>query len=344
MSPVVVTTGGAGFIGAHVTVTLLEAGYSVVIVDNFENADRGVPERIAQIGHGTPDVVEADCRDAAAMNSLFAARPVEAVIHLAGKKSAPESVRDPLCYYGANLAGAVAVLDAATRHDVAHVVFSSSAAVYGTAAKTPTDEDGPVEPSNPYGQTKRIIETMLDDLMIARPTLSAISLRYFNPVGCHPSRLIGDPLDGGTPNLFTYVARTAAGLQEAVNIYGNDYDTQDGTGVRDYIHVVDLAAGHLAALEALRTGRYCGRHAAINLGTGRGYSVREVLDAFSTACGHQIPSRIALRRPGDIGRSVADPSRAKEHLAWHAEHGLERMCADHLAYFRAALVPGSDAG
>jgi UDP-glucose 4-epimerase len=325
-------------------VALLKAGYSVVVVDNFENADRDVPQRIEQIGHGKPEVIEADCQDAAVMDSVFSAHTVEAVIHLAGKKSAPASVRDPLSYYGANLQGAVAVLNAATRHGVEHIVFSSSAAVYGMAAKTPTVEDVPVEPSSPYGRTKRIIETMLDDLTVARPSLSAISLRYFNPVGCHPSCLIGDSINSGTPSLFTYVARAAAGLQEAVDIYGDDFDTEDGTGVRDYIHVVDLAAGHVAALEALRSGRYCGRHTAINLGTGRGYSVREVLDAFSAACGRAISGRIAARRPGDAARSVADPSRARQHLGWRAEYGLERMCDDHWAYFSAALAHRAGAG
>jgi UDP-glucose 4-epimerase len=337
MCSVVVTTGGAGFIGSHVTAALLEAGNSVVIVDNFQNADRDVPDHIEGIGNGSPVVVEADCRDASAMEKLFSSNEVDAVIHLAGLKSASDSVRDPLSYYGSNLSGAVVVFDAAVRHGVSHFVFSSSAAVYGIAERVPTDESVTPHPANPYGRTKLVIEHMLEDLSVARPTISAISLRYFNPVGCHPSRLIGDPINSGTPNLLTYTARAAAGMQDAVDIYGTDYDTPDGTGVRDYIHVVDLAAGHLAALEALRAGHYRGRHAAINLGTGRGYSVREVLDAFSQACGHDVPYRTSARRPGDIAQSIADPGRAEAELRWEAQWGLGRMCADHWAYFEAAL-------
>ncbi len=330
---VVVATGGAGYIGSHVVAALLEAGDDVIIVDNFENAARDVPRRIAAIGAGTPAVIEADCRDPAAMDAVFAARSVDALIHLAGRRSAPESVQDPFGAYDSNVGGALAVFRAAAAHGVRDILFSSSAAVYGAPRVAPTPETEPAEPASPYGRSKRMAEMILADVAAADRGIGAISLRYFNAAGAHPSMQIGETprRDGG--NLFTSVV-WAAEEGRAIEVFGDDYDTPDGTAVRDYIHVCDLARGHLTALDALSNGRRRG-HEIFNLGAGRGYSVREVIDAFAAVSSAPASWSAAPRRPGDLSRSTADPSRVAAELGWRAEFDLDRMCRDHWAFRHA---------
>lgn len=332
-SPRILTTGGAGFIGSHVAVELAAAGLDVVIMDNFENSDRDVVARIAEITGRRPELLEADVRDRSALERLFSRQRIDAVIHLAGKKCVAESVADPLLYYGANLEGAVSLLGAMRARGVGGLVFSSSAAVYGVPEKLPIDEAAQTGPLSPYADTKLIIERIIDAEAVAVPALAAISLRYFNPVGAHSSGLIGeDPLTEPT-NLFPVLAKAAMGASDAVLVFGNDYPTPDGTGLRDFIHVVDLARGHVAAVRRLLDGKdTAGRHDRFNLGTGKGYTVLEAIAAFSVAAAKPLPYRIAPRRPGDIMASVADPSRAATMLGWRAMRGLDAMCADHWAY------------
>lgn len=328
----VLVTGGAGFIGSHVTVALIEAGYAVVILDNFENSPRDIGARLAKMGFGPPDIVEADVRDGAALDQVFAAHRIDAVVHMAGKKAVGESVSDPLLYYSANLTGAMTLLAAMTAHKVRRLVFSSSATIYGTPERLPIDERSPVGPANPYGRTKLMIEQIIDDLAVADPAFSAISLRYFNPVGAWRGGLIGEQPRGTPNNLFPYIAQTAAGTRAKVSVFGNDYATPDGTGVRDYVHVVDLARGHVAAINRLVRPENPPGHQAINLGTGRGYSVLEAITAFERACQRKIPYEIVARRPGDIAAYVADPSLAADLLNWRAELDIDEMCADHWAF------------
>ena len=335
----VLATGGAGYIGSHVTVELLAAGHDVVILDNFENARRDVVERIGAIGVGLPVLVEGDVRDSERVRSVFDLHRIDAVIHLAGKKAVGESVANPLLYFDANLNGAITLLRTMGEAKVRRLVFSSSATVYGLTERLPIDETAPLGPTNPYGQTKLMIEEMIDALVIAEPELSAISLRYFNPVGAHSSGRIGEDPNDIPNNLFPYIAQTAAGWRKSVQVFGSDYPTRDGTGLRDYIHVVDLARGHVAALERLlREDRARGSHERYNLGTGRGSTVLEALAAFSRACGTGIPYEIVGRRPGDVAASVADPSRAKASLGWSARHGLDEMCRDHWAFQRQRIL------
>lgn len=326
----IIATGGAGYIGSHVVAELLGAGYQVVILDNFENAPRDIAERISGLGLPAPEVVEADCRDAAALDAVFAAAPVDAVVHFAGKKSVNESVAEPLLYYEWNVTGALRVLEAMQRHGVGRLVFSSSATVYGTTEDTPIPETAPVRPQSPYGQTKRMIEQVIDDLTRARPGFAAVSLRYFNPVGAYPGGRLGEMPSGEPANLFPYVTQTIVGLRPQVRVFGSDYDTPDGTGVRDYVHVCDLARGHLCALGRLFDADAAGQHRIVNLGTGRGYSVLEVISAFGRACGHEVPHALQPRRPGDVARSVADPGLAAALLDWRARFDLDAMCRDHL--------------
>jgi UDP-glucose 4-epimerase len=331
----ILATGGAGYIGSHVVVELLSAGYRVVILDNFENADRRIVSHIPEIVPGCDvTLVEGDVRDQRVVEDVLRWHRVGAVIHLAGKKAVAESVADPLLYFHDNLLGAVALLRGMKAAGVSDLVFSSSATVYGTPKVLPIDEAAPTGVTNPYGRTKLVIEQIIDDLVESWNDFRAVSLRYFNPVGAHPSGLIGESPRGIPNNLFPYVAQTATGTRDRVRVFGGDYDTPDGTGVRDFIHVVDLARGHVRAIELLLcagTSRSA-RHQRINLGTGRGYSVLEVIDAFSRACGKQIPYEIVARRPGDAAASLADPSLAAEVLGWRAEHDLEAMCRDHWAF------------
>ncbi len=330
--PTILATGGAGYIGSHVTAELLAAGWRVVILDDFSNAEREVAARIAALGHGAPAVVEADLRDAAAVDAVFAREPIDAVIHLAGLKAVGESVARPLAYYDVNVGGAGTLLAAMQRHGVARLVFSSSATVYGVPETNPIAEDARLGATSPYGRTKLFIEAMLGDLAAAWPDFAAVSLRYFNPVGAHASGLIGEHPRGVPNNLFPYIAQTAAGLRDRLRIYGDTYPTPDGTGVRDYIHVVDLARGHLAALDFLMRGEGRGANLPINLGCGRGFSVLEAVAAFSRAAGREIPCEIVGPRPGDVAACVADPRRAEALLGWRACFGLDAMCADHWAF------------
>jgi UDP-glucose 4-epimerase len=334
----VLVTGGAGYIGSHVAAELLAAGHPVVVLDDFSNADLGAIDRIAALGHGAPELVTGDVRDARLLDGVFARRDVGAVVHLAGLKAVGESVAQPLRYHDVNVGGAVALLQAMRRHGVGRLVFSSSATVYGMPESNPIPESAPLRTLNPYGRTKLMVEQVIDDLVAAEPDFAAVSLRYFNPVGAHASGLIGENPRGIPNNLFPFIAQTAAGLRERVRVFGGDYPTPDGTGVRDYIHVVDLAHGHLAALDFLAAGEGRGRNLALNLGRGQGYSVLQALAAFGRAVGRPIPYEIVPRRPGDAAECVADPSRAAALFGWRAERDLETMCADHWAFQSRLLV------
>jgi len=321
----VLVTGGTGYIGSHAVVELLAAGAEVVVVDNLCNSKASVLERVARIAGRRPDFEQIDIRERAALRRLFAAHHFDAVMHFAGLKAVGESVERPLTYYDNNVAGSVALLECMMEAGVKTLVFSSSATVYGEPASVPIREDFPLSASNPYGRTKLAIEEILRDVAKADPQWRVALLRYFNPVGAHASGLIGEDPNGVPNNLMPYIAQVAIGMRQELQVFGDDYATPDGTGVRDYLHVVDLARGHLAALEALgrRTGVL-----TVNLGTGRGHSVLEVVRAFAAASGRSVPYRIVARRPGDIAQCYADPSLAREVLGWQATRGLEAMCAD----------------
>lgn len=321
----VLVTGGAGYIGSHTCVELLAAGYKPVIVDNLVNSKRQALARIARIAGRDPIFVEADIRDADALDRTFAAHPVDAVIHFAGLKAVGESVGQPLLYYDNNVGGTLVLLAAMRRAQVRRLVFSSSATVYGDPHALPIREDFPVQTTNPYGTSKAMIERMLTDVATAEPDWHVALLRYFNPVGAHESGLIGEDPAGIPNNLMPYVAQVAVGKLARVTVHGDDYPTRDGTGERDYIHVVDLARGHLAALEHLDT---LDGAVPINLGTGRGSTVLEMIAAFGAASGKPIDHVIGPRRPGDIASCYANVDRAAERLGWRAEYGLQRMCDD----------------
>lgn len=328
----VLATGGAGYIGSHVVVELVAAGYGVVILDNFENSSPDVPANLARITGVEIPVVRGDVHDQKLVADTLTRFGIDVVIHLAGKKAVGESVADPLAYYDANVGGGVALLEAMRDTSVGNLVFSSSATVYGPNDQNPFDEDADLAPANPYGRTKQILEEIITDSVSARAVQSAISLRYFNPVGAHESGLIGENPMAPPNNLFPFIAQTAAGWHEKVLIFGDDYDTPDGTGVRDYIHVIDLARGHVAAVSHLMKGRVKAVHLRINLGTGTGHSVKEAIEAFSRACGFSVPHEIVARRPGDIGTCLANPQRAAELLGWRADLSLEQMCRDHWSF------------
>lgn len=321
----ILVTGGAGYIGSHTVVQLLEAGREVLVFDNFSNSSPVVLERIAAITGRRPRLVEGDIRDGLALSRLFAEFPIDAVIHFAGLKAVGESVAQPLRYYDNNIAGSLRLLEAMSAAGVRRLVFSSSATVYGDPASVPIRENFPLSATNPYGRSKLFIEDMLRDLEIADPAWQFAILRYFNPVGAHPSGSIGEDPQGIPNNLLPFIAQVAVGRRDALNVFGNDYPTPDGTGVRDYIHVLDLAAGHLAALSALeaRSGGL-----TVNLGTGHGYSVLEVLAAFEKASGRKVPYVIAPRRPGDVASCYADPAHARQLLDFEARRGIDEMCAD----------------
>ncbi|MCC6657889.1 MAG: UDP-glucose 4-epimerase GalE [Rhodocyclaceae bacterium] len=320
----ILVTGGAGYIGSHTVVALLGAGHEVTVVDNFCNSAPAVPERIARIAGRMPVFVKADVRDRAALQSLFEARHYDAVIHFAGLKAVGESVAEPLRYYDNNVGGSLTLFETMAQYGLRTVVFSSSATVYGDPASVPIREDFPVAPTNPYGRSKLMVEEILREAAAADPRWRVALLRYFNPVGAHESGLIGEDPNGVPNNLMPFISQVAVGRREALSVWGDDYPTPDGTGVRDYIHVVDLARGHLAALEHLPASGVL----TVNLGTGRGYSVLEMVRAFEQASGRQVAYRIAARRPGDIAACYADPALAAERLGWRAELDLSRMCAD----------------
>jgi UDP-glucose 4-epimerase len=330
--PCALLAGGAGYIGAHVCAVFLAEGWDVILLDDFSNAPPDAAVRIGSIGLGRPRLWRGDVRDGALLDRLFAVERPDAVVHLAGLKAVGESVADPLRYYDVNVGGAVSLLAAMRRHGVGRLVFSSSATVYAEPGPC-IPEDAPLGALNPYGRSKLTIERVIEDLCAAAPDFAAVSLRYFNPVGAHPSGLIGE-IPSGTPNnLFPYIARVAAGLSDKLRVFGADWPTPDGSGVRDYIHVMDLAEGHLAALRLL-TGPDAplGRNLPVNLGTGRGYSVFEAAAAFGAAAGVRIPLEVTARRPGDAAECTADPARAAALLGWRASRGLALMCADHWAF------------
>lgn len=321
----ILVTGGAGYIGSHTVVELLSAGHELLILDNFSNSSPRVLERIEQISGRRPSVIEGDIRDGALLEKLFASYPIASVVHFAGLKAVGESVEQPMRYYDNNVVGSLRLFEAMARAGVYRLVFSSSATVYGDPHTVPIDESFPLQATNPYGRSKLIIEEMLRDIGRADPQWRVVLLRYFNPVGAHSSGLIGEDPQGIPNNLMPFVAQVAVGRRAELSVFGGDYPTADGTGVRDYIHVVDLARGHLAALEALERQ---GGVVPVNLGTGRGYSVLEVVKAFEKASGQAVPYRIVDRRPGDIAACYADPLRARELLGWSAERDIDAMCAD----------------
>ncbi len=322
----ILVTGGSGYIGSHTVLALLEAGHEVVVLDNLSNSTETSLQRVQQLAGRPLRFHKVDLLDEPALRAVFAEEGIEAVIHFAGLKAVGESVEKPLTYYHNNVGGTLNLLRVMDSYDVRTLVFSSSATVYGASEQVPLIEKMPLDAVNPYGRTKEQIEDILSDLGAADGRWNIALLRYFNPVGAHESGLIGEDPTGIPNNLLPFVAQVAVGRREKVRVFGNDYPTPDGTGVRDYIHVVDLAAGHLAALKYLTEHRGVYRW---NLGTGKGSSVLEVLDAFSRASGREIPYEFAPRRPGDAAVSYADPSAAMADLGWSAHRNLDTMCEDH---------------
>lgn len=319
----ILLTGGAGYIGSHAAVELLTAGYQVVVIDNLSNSSPEVFHRIKQIKGEQVIFYHEDVRNASVLDDIFKQHRPSGVMHFAGLKAVGESVADPLRYYTNNIDSTLVLLEAMKKHRVRNLVFSSSATVYGAPDVLPIREDCPTNPQNPYGRTKLFIEHILKDTAVAWPEFSVAILRYFNPVGAHPSGLIGEDPNGIPNNLMPYITQVAVGRRECLNIFGDDYPTKDGTGVRDYIHVVDLVRGHLAALQKIE------KHNGVatwNLGTGRGYSVLEVVKAFERASGRSIPYKIIDRRPGDVAICYADPTKAQHELGWQAEFELDDMC------------------
>ncbi|WP_261543009.1 UDP-glucose 4-epimerase GalE [Burkholderia multivorans] len=322
----ILVTGGAGYIGSHTAVELLDNGYDVVIVDNLVNSKAEAVRRIERITGKQPAFHQVDVCDEAALAKVFDAHPITGTIHFAALKAVGESVAKPLEYYQNNLGGLLTVLKVMRARDVKQFVFSSSATVYGVPERSPIDESFPLSATNPYGQSKLIAEQILRDLEVSDPSWRIATLRYFNPVGAHASGLIGEDPAGIPNNLMPYVAQVAVGKLEKLRVFGSDYPTPDGTGVRDYIHVVDLAKGHIAALDALvkRDASF-----VVNLGTGQGYSVLDVVRAFEKASGRPVPYEIVARRPGDVAECYANPQAAADIIGWRATLGLDDMCADH---------------
>lgn len=321
----ILVTGGAGYIGSHACVALIEAGYEVVVLDNFCNSSPLSLDRVAAICDVQPVLVRGDLRDSDCLDRIFSDYTIAAVLHFAGLKAVGESVELPLEYYDNNVVGSLRLLGAMDRAGVKQLVFSSSATVYGDPESVPIQEHFSTGATNPYGRSKLMIEQILADWQVARPLWSIARLRYFNPVGAHPSGLIGEHPQGIPNNLMPYITQVAVGKREKLSVYGDDYDTPDGTGVRDYIHVMDLVDGHLAALDYLRAN--AGLH-TVNLGTGNGYSVLNMIEAFEGASGRPIPYEIVGRRPGDIAACWADPALASELLGWRATRSLVDMCED----------------
>ena len=323
----ILVTGGAGYIGSHTCIELLNQGQEVVVVDNLCNSSEESLNRVKQITGKDVTFYKADLLDKAAMEEIFSKETVDAVIHFAGLKAVGESVAKPLEYYHNNITGTLVLCDVMRNHGVKKIIFSSSATVYGDPAFVPITEDCPKgKITNPYGQTKSMREQVLTDFHTADPEWSVILLRYFNPVGAHKSGLIGEDPAGIPNNLTPYITQVAVGKLKEVGVFGNDYDTPDGTGVRDYIHVVDLAIGHVKAVDKLAQSEPDVR--IYNLGTGKGFSVLQMIEAFSKACGKQIPYAIKPRRPGDIAECYADAALAKKELGWEAERGIDEMCED----------------
>ena len=321
----ILVTGGAGYIGSHCVLELLNAGHKVIVVDNLLNSKEESLKRVQKITGKALDFHKTDLVDKLALGAIFKSNQIDAVIHFAGLKAVGESVEKPLWYYHNNLIGSINLFELMVEHQVKDLVFSSSCTVYGDVKKVPITEDFPFGPMSPYGRTKYMIELMLQDLCAAHPEMNAALLRYFNPVGAHESGEIGEDPNGIPNNLMPYIAQVAVGKLEKVRVFGGDYPTVDGTGVRDYIHVVDLALGHLKALDKLKDNPGC---VAYNLGTGNGSSVLEVIKAFEKASGESIPYEIVDRRPGDVTEVWADPSFAEKEIGWKAERDIHTMCVD----------------
>lgn len=321
----ILVSGGAGYIGSHTCVELLAAGYDVVVVDNFSNSKPAVLERVGRIADRAPIWYEADLRDRAALAKVFSQHAFAGVLHCAGVKAIDEAQRNPLKYYQHNLEASLTLLEAMTQHGVKRLVFSSSATVYGESARVPYREEAPLAPNTVYGRSKMMVESVLQDLVQSDPAWHVAILRYFNPVGAHSSGLIGEDPSGVPNNLMPHICQVAIGRLPELAIFGHDYPTPDGTGVRDYLHVMDLAEGHVKALQHVQ--REAGL-LSLNLGNGRGYSVLEVVRAFEHASGHKIAYRYAPRRAGDLASYYADASRANEVLDWRAHRGLAEMCMD----------------
>lgn len=321
----ILVTGGAGYIGSHTCVELLEAGYEVIVVDNLANSKKEALKRVEEITGKKVTFFEVDLLEHEKLEFIFSEHPIEAVIHFAGYKAVGESVSKPLSYYHNNITGTLHLCEAMKKYGVKNLVFSSSATVYGDPETVPIKEDFPLSATNPYGRTKLFIEEILRDLHVSDSSWNLALLRYFNPVGAHPSGKIGEDPNDIPNNLMPYISQVAVGKLEKLSVFGDDYPTEDGTGVRDYIHVVDLAVGHLKALEALEKNPGL---LTYNLGTGKGYSVLEVVNAFEEATGQDVPYQITDRRPGDIAACYADPQKASEELGWEAERDLVDMCRD----------------
>ena len=321
----ILVTGGAGYIGSHTCLELLKTGHEVVVVDNLMNSKEESLKRVQAITGKSLVFNQVDLLDRPALANIFTRHHIDAVIHFAGLKAVGESVQIPLKYYLNNITGTLILCEVMAEHSVKNIVFSSSATVYGDPASVPIREDFPLGPTNPYGRTKLMIEEILKDLFVSDPSWNIVLLRYFNPIGAHESGRIGEDPDGIPNNLVPYISQVAVGRLQELKVFGNDYPTPDGTGVRDYIHVVDLAQGHLHALDRLLKGSGV---ITYNLGTGRGYSVLEIVRAFEKACSKEIPFQIAGRRDGDIAVCYADPSKANKELGWAAKRGIEEMCID----------------
>jgi UDP-glucose 4-epimerase len=321
----VLVTGGAGYIGSHTLISLIEAGYEVVVFDNFCNSSKESLKRVEKIVEKKIALCEGDIRDKNDLQNAFNKFDIDSVIHFAGLKAVGESVEKPLEYYDNNIYGTIALCEVMQKNNCKSIVFSSSATVYGDPHTTPIKEDFPLSATNPYGRTKLFIEEILRDIYKSDNSFKIILLRYFNPVGAHKSGLIGEDPNGVPNNLMPFIAQTAVGKREYLSVFGDDYDTVDGTGVRDYIHVVDLANGHLKALEKLPSLKEV---LTLNLGTGNGYSVLEMIKAFERASGKKVAYKIAPSREGDIAKCFADPSYAKEVLGWSAKKGIDEMCED----------------
>lgn len=322
----VLVTGGAGYIGSHTCVELLNSGYEVVVMDNLYNSSEKALERVEQITGKKVAFYCVDMLDRDAVNDIFEKENIDSVIHFAGYKAVGESVRKPLEYYHNNITGTLNLCDVMRNHGVKNIIFSSSATVYGDPAFVPITEDCPKgQITNPYGQTKGMLEQILTDLHVSDPEWNVVLLRYFNPIGAHKAGVIGEDPKGIPNNLVPYIAQVAVGKLEKLGVFGDDYDTPDGTGVRDYIHVVDLAIGHVKAMKKFEEKPDVRIY---NLGTGKGYSVLQVLHAFEKACGKTLPYEIKPRRAGDIAQCYADPAKAKAELGWEAQYGIDEMCAD----------------
>lgn len=323
----ILLTGGAGYIGSHTAIELLSSGHNVVVFDNFSNSSPAVIQRVEKISQRPMTTIQGDIRDQALLENTLRQHQIDSIVHFAGKKAVGESVTQPIDYFDNNVNGTLVLISAMQHCNIKKLVFSSSATVYGSPQYLPLNEKHPTSVTNPYGRSKLFVEEILSDLFTSDPSWSIAVLRYFNPIGAHSSGLIGEDPSDIPNNLLPYVAHVAVGRRDKVQVFGNDYATVDGTGVRDYIHVTDLAQGHLKALEKLNHLEQP-QLLTINLGTGNGYSVLEVIAAFETACGKQIPYQLVDRRPGDIASCYADPAYAQAILGWQAQHDLARMCAD----------------